>query len=63
MHYLRKIDSWRNRDQKLILKDGDMTSYISAKSAVTKANQEDKDLWQCCEGSNIFYVLREKETQ
>ncbi|GAA3913291.1 hypothetical protein GCM10022277_04920 [Litoribacillus peritrichatus] len=62
MEYLRKIDSWKNRHEKLILKDGDKVFYISAKAATSKASQEGKDLWLCSEGGNVFYILREKDS-
>jgi len=60
MQYLQKIDSWRDKNQKLILREGEQTFYISAKAAMVKAKQAEKDIWQCFENGHTFYSLREK---
>lgn len=60
MQYLQKVDSWRNKNEKLILKDSDQVYYVSAKAAMAKAKSADKDIWQCLENGHVFYTLREK---
>lgn len=60
MQYLQKIDSWRDKKEKLILKEDDQVFYISAKAAMEKAKATDKDIWQCIEKGHIFYTLRER---
>ncbi|GLQ32197.1 hypothetical protein [Litoribrevibacter albus] len=61
MQYLQKINSWRDKNEKLILRDSDQTFYVSAKAAMAKAQSVDKDIWQCSENGHLFYVLREKD--
>lgn len=61
MQYLQKIDSWRDKRQKLILKEDGQVFYISAKAAMEKAKYCDKDIWQCRDKGHIFYILREKD--
>lgn len=61
MQYIHKITAWRNNHEKVILKEGDQTFYISTLAAKKKADGEGKDLWMCRQGVHTFYVLRNKD--
>jgi hypothetical protein len=61
MQLLNKVDSWKDREQKLILKENGQVYYISAKAAMSKAKHADKDIWHCIENGHYFYTLKDKE--
>ena len=59
MQYIKKVNSLKKSSQKIILKENDQIYYMSLTSATKKANFEEKELWQCEQNGNIFYIFKD----